>query len=121
MLANITNINEKEQRAPPIDKHTREKMNEVIQHNAEEVFANHSSIIGIEISNVRSKNNVIVNELSIVLLCLDEFILPFGESPLPESIGGYPCDVGREFVMFGHCDDCQTLNIGTVLVYHQLN
>lgn len=112
MLANITNIREKEQRAPPIDKHTRKKMNEVIKHNAEEVFANHSSIIGIEISNVRSKNNVIVNELSIVLLCLDEFILPFGESPLPESLGDYPCDVRREFVMFGHCDDCQTLNIG---------
>lgn len=112
ILANIRKINKSEQNAPAIDKQTRLKMNKVIQSHAEKVFANHSSIIGIEISNVRSKNNVIVNELSIVLLCLDEFILPFGESPLPESLGGYPCDVRREFVMFGHCDDCQTLNIG---------
>lgn len=112
MLANMTNIKEKEKRAPPIDKQTRREMNKVIQSHAEEVFANHSSIIGIEISNVRSENNIIVNGLSIVLLCLDESILPFGESPLPKSLGGYPCDVRREFVMFGHCDDCQTLNIG---------
>lgn len=87
-------------------------MNEVIQSQAERVFANHSSIIGIEISNVRSKNNVIVNECSIVLLCLDESIVPFGESPLPKSLGDYPCDVRKEFVLFGHCDNCQTLNIG---------
>lgn len=112
ILANFRKINKSEQNAPAIDKQTRLKMNKVIQSHAEKVFANHSSIIGIEISNVRSKNNVIVNELSIVLLCLDESILPFGEYPLLKSLGDYPCDVRREFVMFGHCYDCTTLNIG---------
>lgn len=111
-MADIRKINESEKKAPAIDKQTRLKMNKVIQSHAEKVFANHSSIIGTEKSNVRSKNNVIVNELSIVLLCLDESILPFGEYPLPESLGDYPCDVRREFVMFGHCNDCTTLNIG---------
>lgn len=112
ILADIRKINESEKKAPAIDKQTRLKMNKVIQSHAEKVFANHSSIIRIEKSNVRSKNNVIVNELSIVLLCLDESILPFGESPLPESLGDYPCDVRREFVMFGHCNNCTTVNIG---------
>lgn len=112
ILADIRKINKSEKKAPAIDKQTRLKMNKVIQSHAEKVFANHSSIIGIEKSNVRSKNNVIENELSIVLLCLDESILPFGESPLPESLGDYPCDVRREFVMFGHCNNCTTVNIG---------
>lgn len=112
ILKNMEKIKKCEQTALEINKESRKKMNEVIQSHAEKVFANHSSIIGIEISNVRSKNNVIVNEFSIVLLCLDESIVPFGESPLPKSLGDYPCDVRKEFVMFGHCADCQTLNIG---------
>lgn len=112
ILKNMEKIKKCEQSALEITKESRKKMNEVIQSQAEKVFANHSSIIGIEISNVRSKNNVTVNEFSIVLLCLDESIVPFGESPLPKSLGDYPCDVRKEFVLFGHCDNCQTLNIG---------
>lgn len=112
ILKNMKKVQELEQSAPEIDKETRELMNGVVKMHAERVFANHSSIIGIEISNVRSKNNVMVNELSIVLLCLDESILPFGESPLPKTLEGYPCDVRTEFIMFGHCAGCQTLSIG---------
>lgn len=112
ILKNMEKIKKCEQRALEITKESRKKMKEVILSQAEKVFANHSSIIGIEISNIRSENNVIVNEISIVLLCLDESIVPFGESPLPKSLGDYPCDVRKEFVLFGRCDDCQTLNIG---------
>lgn len=61
---------------------------------------------------MRLKNNVIVNELSIVLFCLDEFILLFGEYLLFESFGDYLCDVWREFVMFGYCNNCIIVNIG---------
>lgn len=100
------------QSVPEIDKKTREKMNEVIKRHAEILFANHSSVIGIEISNVRPYYDKLRNELCIVLLCLDESILPYGESPLPKNLDGYPCDIREDFVMFGHCVGCQTLNIG---------
>lgn len=109
---NMAKVEELEQSAPEIDKETRKIMNGVVKRHAKKVFANHSSIIGIEISNVRSYKNELKNEQCIVFLCLDEFILPFGETPLPKNIEGYPCDVRTEFVMFGYCAGCQTLNIG---------
>lgn len=108
----MNEIEKLERSAPEIDKETREQMNEVIKRHAEIIFANHSSVIGIETSNVRSHKGEMLNELCIVLLCLDESILPFGELPLPENLDGYPCDIRKEFVMFGHSSGCQTLNIG---------
>lgn len=110
VLNKMKKIEKLEQSAPEIDKESREKMNEVIKRNAEFLFANHSGVIGIEKSNVRSDK--MLNELCIVFLCLDESIVPYGESPLPKYLEGYPCDIREEFVMFGHCIGCQTLNIG---------
>lgn len=105
-------IEKLEQSGPEIDNETHEKMKEVIKRHAEQIFANHSSVIGIEISNVMSHHDKMRNELCIVLLCLDQSILPYGESPLPENLDGYPCDIREEFVKFEHCVGCQTLNIG---------
>lgn len=113
ILTNIEQIEEFEQSLPEIDNEARQKVNTVINRHAEQVFANHSGVIGIEISNVRSDNNRMINELCIVLFCLDESIRPYGESPLPKNLEGYPCDIRKEFVMFGHYVDCQTLNIGS--------
>lgn len=112
ILKNMEKVEKREQSAPEIDKETRKLMNEVVKRHAEKILANHSGVIGIEISNVRLDNNEEKNEQCIVLLCLDELILPFGESPLPKSIEDYPCDVRTEFVTFGHCAGCRTLNIG---------
>lgn len=109
---NMKKIENLEQSAPVIDEETRKKMNEVINRHAEKVFANHSNIIGMEISNMRSDNHKMVNELCIVLLCLDASILPFGESPLPKNLEDYPCDFRRDIITFGHCVNCQSLNIG---------
>lgn len=109
---NMKKIQKREKNAPEIGNEVRKKMNEVIKRHAEKVFANHSSVIGIEMSSVRSEKDEIVYGLCIVLLCLDESILPYGESPLPKSLEDYPCDFRRDFIMFGHCDDCQSLNIG---------
>lgn len=110
IFENMKKIEKLERDAPEIGKETRKKMNEIIKRHAEKIFANHSSVIGIEISSVRSEK--MVNGLCIVLLCLDESILPYGESPLPKSLGDYPCDFRRDFILFGHCVDCQKLNIG---------
>lgn len=109
---NMEHIEKFEQSAQEIDKEARQRVNEVIKRTSEKVFANHSNIIGIEISNVRSENNKMLHELCIALLCLDESIVPYGESPLPKSLGGYPCDIRREFVMFGHGPSNQVLSIG---------
>lgn len=111
IITNIEQIEEFEQSLPEIDNEARQKVNTVINRHAEQVFANHSAVIGIEISNVRSDK--MLNELCIVFLCLDESIVPYGESPLPKYLEAYPCDIRKEFVMFGHYVDCQTLNIGS--------
>lgn len=107
-----TEIEKLERSAPEIQKETREEMNKVIKRHAKFLFANHSSVIGIEISNVRWDNNKFVNELCIVLRCLDESILPYGELPLPKILEGFPCDIREDFVMFGSCVGCRTLSIG---------
>lgn len=54
-------------------------MNEVNKRHA------YSGVIGIEISSVRSDNNKMLNELCIVFLCLDEYILDNGELPFLAS------------------------------------
>lgn len=113
IITNIEQIEEFEQSLPEIDNEARQKVNTVINRHAEQVFANHSGVIGIEMSNVRSVNNRMINELCIVLFCLDESIRPYGESPLPTHLEGYLCDIRKEFVMFGHYVDCQTMNIGS--------
>lgn len=118
---NMKKIEKREQDAPTIGKETRKQMNEIIKRHAEKVFANHSSVVGIEISSVRSEKGKMVNGLCIVLLCLDESILPYGESPLPKSLENYPCDFRRDFIMFGHCVDCQTLNIGCSIGIPSIN
>lgn len=67
-------------------------MNEVINRYVEKVFVNYFNIIGMEISNMRLDNYKMVNELCIVLFCLDVFILLFGELFLFKSFEDYLCD-----------------------------
>lgn len=52
-------------------------MNEVIKRHAEFLYGIYSCVIGIWISIERSENNKMLIELSIVFLCLDQFILPY--------------------------------------------
>lgn len=66
-------------------------MNEVIKRYVEKVFVNYFSIIGIEIGSVRWDNDGKLN-LCIVLFCLDEFILLYGEFFLFLKIENYKCD-----------------------------
>lgn len=112
ILEDMEKIEKCEQFAPEIGKETRTQMNACIKRHAKKIFANHSSIIGIEISSVRSFCNTLLNESCIVLFCLDECILPYGESPLPKTLEGYPCDIRKEFLMLGHRGGRKTVNIG---------
>lgn len=47
--------------------------------------------------------DMIINELCIVLYCLDKIIILFGEKLLLEMIVGWFCDIREDFVMFGKC------------------
>lgn len=67
---------------------------------------NYFSVIGIEISNVMLYYDRMWNELCIVLFCLDEFILFYGELFFFENFDGYLCDIWEEFVKFGYCVGC---------------
>lgn len=66
-------------------------MNEVIKRHAGFLYAIYSCVIGIWISIERSENNKMLIELSIVFLCLDQFILPYmyEESQQHRNLEGY--------------------------------
>lgn len=97
----IENIQKCETDAPPIDAPTMNQLNEIIEDQGEKIFARHSNVVGLEISNVRCAGDIKREEPCIVLYSLDKTLIPFGEKPLPESIGGWPCDVREDIVMLG--------------------
>lgn len=78
-------------------------MREIIQEQGDAIYSKYSNVVGIGISPERSVGDLIQNEPCIVLYCLDKNIIPFGETQLPESIAGWPCDIREDFVMFGTC------------------
>lgn len=87
--------------APAIDAPTMNQLNEIIEDQGEKIFARHSNVVGLEISNVRCAGDRKKEEPCIVVYSLDKTLIPFGEKPLPESIGGWPCDVREDIVMLG--------------------
>lgn len=90
-----------EKRASPINISTMKKLGQVIQEQGEKIYARYSNVVGIGVSQVRRVGNIIKEEPCIVLYCLDKTLIPFGESPLPEYIAGWPCDLREDIVMFG--------------------
>lgn len=90
-----------EERARPIDISTMKKLGQVIQEHGEKIYARYSNVVGIGVSQVRRVGNTIKEEPCIVLYCLDKTLIPYGESPLPKYIAGWPCDLREDIVMFG--------------------
>lgn len=102
-----------EKNAKAINTSHRRQLEEVIDKHGDKIYARYSNVIGIGISRVRCKGNIILKEPCIVLYCLAKDITPFGESKLPEFIEGYPCNTRDDFVMFGkgNCPhDCPASN-----------
>lgn len=99
----VEKINIQEKSAPPINTATFAQLREIIQEQGDAIYSKYSNVVGIGISPVRSVGDLIQNEPCIVLYCLDKNIIPFGETQLPESIAGWPCDIREDFVMFGTC------------------
>lgn len=99
-----------ENKAPLIETSIKFHVSQVINNQARYLYANHSNVIGLGISNVRSVAGNIKQEACIVIYCLDKSIIPFGENSLPESLQGVPCDVREDVILFGSCCDCRDVN-----------
>ena len=104
----------RERKAQAIHSTTRTRLNEIIRKKGEQICAKYSSVVGIDVSNILTYHEGITETPCIVLYCLDESLVPFGENPLPSSIDGFPCDIRVDLVMFGSCrsENCINLNPG---------
>lgn len=91
----------------PLSDDIRSELNNIINSEAEKIYANYSIVSGLGVDNVRYDGNESVNEPCIVIYCLDKILLPYGEKMLPTSLGGYPCDIREGVFMFGNCADCR--------------
>lgn len=102
----------KEKEAPVLPNDIRNKLSEIINRQAEKIYAKHTTVTGIGVSNVRYEGDTLISDPCIVIYCLDALLLPYGETPLPTNIEGYPCDIREGIFMFGHCFDCRNNNPG---------
>lgn len=121
MKEEIKNIRDKqkeirirERKAEQIPPSTRTRINEIIEKEGEQICSKYSSVVGIDVSNILTNRQDLSETPCVVLYCLDESLVPFGENPLPMSIGGFPVDIRVDFVMFGSCrsENCAALNPG---------
>lgn len=94
-------IIDKENSSPPVDVKKRNRLDKIIQEQAEYIYKKHSDVVGLRISNVRCVEDVFTQEPCIVLYCLDKSFVPSNENKLPESLEGYPCDIRENMIMFG--------------------
>lgn len=106
MSDEMNKIRHMEDISPPVSESERNRLSNIIYSHAERLYANHSTIVGIGISNVRSIDGIIIAMPCIVIYCSDRSIKPFGEKSLPTSIGGCICDIRENIILFGTCTDC---------------
>lgn len=99
----VEELKQRERKAPAVDNSTRKQLKQIIQDNGDKIYARHSNVVGIRIGKARRVGDTIQEHPCLVLYCLDKFLVPFGEKPLPEAIAGWPCDVREDFVRFGIC------------------
>lgn len=88
-----------------IDQNEREKIGKIIKLQGERLFASHSSIVGLGIG---SKDPGKIP--CIIIYCLDENLIPFGEKPIPKMLEGCICDIREDIIMFGACFDCHGID-----------
>lgn len=102
-------IQELVKQAPAIDRPTREHLCKLITENGTGIYAKYSNVISIGMSPVLSDGT---NTPCITLYCLDKYLIPYGEKPLPDSIQGYPCDIREDYVQLGCGHNCDVLDLG---------
>lgn len=106
----LEKIKDKEKNAPALPDDVRIHLNKIINSQAEKIYANHTTVSGLGVSNVRYEGDNLTNGPCIVIYCLDKFLIPYGETLLPKGLEGYPCDIREGAFMFGYCADCRNVN-----------
>lgn len=112
MWQEMEEIKRIERAACEISPITKIMIEKIVETEEEKMYAKHSNLVGIGISNVLVQHDSVIRTPCIVLYCLDKTLVPFGENPLPRYIKGYPCDIREDLVVFGSCDHCSTVNPG---------
>lgn len=102
----VKKIKRYEDKTPAVSESEKKRLCEIIYSQADRLYAHHSTITGIGISNVRCIKDDIIQEPCIVIYCSDKSIIPFGEKPIPNMINGCNCDIRENVILFGSCDDC---------------
>lgn len=92
-------IQREEENCPDLDESVKTKLEKFLEKKQNYLYKRYSNIIAIGISNVRSCGDLFLKGPCIVLYCLDKHIVPFGEGPLPTSIGEWHCDHREDFAM----------------------
>lgn len=90
----------------PIEKNVREMLSKTIKNQAERIYANHSSVVGLGIGNMDRSGQITP---CIIIYCLDKDLVPFGEKPPPKTLEGFCCDIREDFIMLGACFDCHEI------------
>lgn len=99
----VEELKQRERKAPAVDNSTRKQLKQIIQEYGDKIYARHSNVVGIRIGKARRVGDTIQEHPCLVLYCLDKYLIPFGEKPLPDAIAGWPCDIREDFVRFGIC------------------
>lgn len=84
----------------------RKKLGQTIKNQAEKVYANHSSVVGLGIGTTDSYGS---DTPYIIIFCLDKDLIPYGEKPLPKYLDGWRCELREDIVLFGGCFDCRQI------------
>lgn len=91
----------------------RKQLSFFIKIHREKLMAMHTNIVGLGVGTKMLKENERVP--CIVIHCLDESLIHFGEQPLPKSIDGFLVDIRENFVPFGCCLNCSSLRSGCAI------
>lgn len=78
--------------APVLPDDIRNIMNKIINSQAEKIYANHTTVSGLGVSNVKHEEDNFIEGPCIVVYCLDKDLIPYGKTLLPTSVKGCPCD-----------------------------
>lgn len=89
-----------------LNSDVRKKLGQTIKNQAEKVYANHSSVVGLGIGTTNSSGS---NTPCIVIFCLDKDMIPYGEKRLPKYLDGWRCELREDIVMFGGCFGCNQI------------
>lgn len=80
VMQNVNKMRDLERKYSIFDYSTKANLKKIIQKYEDEIYARHSAVIGIGMSQVRFDGKTQLIEPCIVLYCLDTKLIPFGEN-----------------------------------------